>query len=394
MSSPRARRAKENMPYPTFPVKKEQESRRTFPAEEPADFKMRVEIMAAYLRSLTKIAARFKDKNIHLMYKNQKVDRRTVNNLYSQLGADMRDLSGYYKSAKTKSKTRAGLGGFALPNIASQKMIDFLSTANLGPIYNVDGTSTGQLLRDILPFLQDPNYRGVVGGGVLMALMSIYNMINNLTARSDTNQRLAAAGQPLDGNWLGVDEALGSTFAQEIQIGVANGQVRLQQEQAAGGGEARPQMLKSKGQRGKKVVPLKNGQYRVTQLFYAFNPTNFRWSDFSTVFVTPNVSKTEFRSVNPNADLFFPPQGVSAEQAAQISTYDANIKALTDAGNAGSIDHMAVATRAANVSSVDGLSAANAPLYARATNSSTQQLTKNSKVGLKAFLKKQSLSQA
>lgn len=392
MSSPRA--AKENMPYPTFPVKGQGKGRRTFPAEEPAAFKKRVEIMAAYLRSLTKIAARFKDGRKHFMYKNMKVDRRTVNNLYSQLGADMRDLSGYYKSAKTKSKTRAGLGGFALPNIASQKMITFLSEANLGPIYNVDGTSTNQNLREFLPFLKDEAYRGVVGGGVLMALMSIYNMINNLTARSDTNKRLASQGLPLDGNWLGVDQPLGATFAQEIQIGVTNGQLRLQQEQAAGGGEGKPQMLKSKGQRGKKVVPLKNGQYRVTQLFYAFNPTNFRWSDFSTVFVTPNVSKDLFRSVNPNADFFFPPKGVSAEQAAQISTYDTNIKALTDAGNAGSIDHMVVATQAANVSDVSGLSASNAPLYARAMNSSTQQLTKNSKVGLKAFLKKQSLGQA
>jgi hypothetical protein len=385
MSSPR--RTKETMPYPAFPVKGPGKGRRNFPAEDPKDFKVRVEVMAAYLRSLTKIAARFKEGRKFFMYGGNKVDRRAVNNLYSQLGADIRDLSGYYKAAKTKSKTRTGLGGFALPNLASQKMVDFLKGADLGAVYNADGTTAGQDLRTALPFLTDQGYNGVVGGGVLMALMSIYNMSNNLTGRATTNRQLAAQGQPLDGNWLGVDPALAGIFAQEIVAGVEKGQQRLIQEQAAGGGEGQPQMLNSKGQRGKPVERLKNGKYRSTQLFYAFNPENFRWSDFSTVFVTPNVSKETFRNVNPNADLFFPPGGVSATQAAQISAYDTEISALKDAGNAGSIDHITVAVRAANVGTVGELSAANAPLFARAQNSSTQQLATNSKKGLKIALK-------
>ena len=291
MSSPRL--IKETMPYPVFPVKGQGKGRRKFPAEDPDVFKKRVEVMAAYLRSLTKIAARFKDGRKYFMYKGERVDRRTVNNLYSQLGAHIRDLAGYYREAKKKSKTRAGLGGFALPNLASQKMVNFLRGANLGLVYNADGSTTGQDIREVLPFLTDDGYNGVVGGGVLMALMSIYNMNNNLTGESLTNKSLLAQGRPLDGNWLGVDPLLRSTFAQEINTGIANGQLRLAQEQAAGGGEGRPQKLNSKGQRGKPVVPLKNGQYRSTQLFYPFNPDNFRWSDFSTVFVTPNVSKVQ-----------------------------------------------------------------------------------------------------
>lgn len=389
------------MPYPAFPVKAKGKGRRNFPAEDPALFKKRVEVMAAYLRSLTKVQARFKDGRKHFMLPDgRKVDRRAVNNLFSQLGADMRDLAGYYKAAKTKCKTRDGLGGFALPSLTSQKMIEFLRAANLGPIYNADGSVAGDDLHQVLPFLNDAGYNGVVGGGVLMALMSVYEKNHNLTANAVTNQQRAAAGvQPdgsmlkPDGSWLGVDQTLATVFAEEIQAGTAAGQLRLAAEQAAGGGEGQVRKLTSKGKTAKPAIRLKNGEYRPTQLFHAFRPDNFRWSDFSAVFVTPNVSKDKFRSVNPNADVFFPVKGVTAGQAVQIAAYDAEISALKDANQGGSIDHINVASRAAGTDA-NGLSAANAPLFARAQNASTQQTITNSKKGLKAIQKAQAQGQA
>ncbi len=387
MASPRV--TKETMPYPLFPAKGTGKGRRNFPAEDPKDFKKRVEVMAAYLRSLTKIAAKFKDGRKHFMYDGREVNRRAVNNLYSQLGADIRDLSGYYKAAKTKCKTREGLGGFALPSLTSQKMIEFLRASNLGPIYNADGSVAGGDLHAVLPFLNDAGYNGVVGGGVLMALMSVYEKNNGLTALATRNRERASQGLPVDGSWLGVDQTLANVFAQEIQIGIANGQARLAAEVAAGGGEGQVRRLTSKGKTAKPAIRLKNGEFRPTQLFHAFDPNNFRWSDFSAVFVTPNVSKDAFRDVNTNANLFFPANGVTAAQAVQISAYDSEISALKEAGNAGSINHMDVARRAAGVTSLEGISGANAPLFARAQNASTQQTITNSKKGLKALQKAQ-----
>ena len=374
------RQDKGALPYPAFPGKRADKSRRHFPVESDADFKLRLEIMAAYLGNLVRIAAKFRTGRDHFMYGGRKVDKRAVNSLFSQLGRDIKDLSGFYKAAKSKARTRKGAGGFALPSLASDKMLNFLRGANLGALYNQDGTSGGQSLKDSLAFLNDPNYNGVVGGGVLMALMSVYAKNNGLTARATTNQGRPA--DQMDGNWLGVDQDLASTFAAEIQAGVAEGQRRLALEQAAGGGEGQPRRLTSDGKPAKAAVPLKSGAIRETQKFYAFDPNNFRWSDFFPVFVTPNVSKDRFRSVNPNADRFFP-ASLTTEQQVQISNYEDAVKAADDAGMSGMIDYLALAAQASGASGAGDVFNRNAPLFARAQNSQIQQVITNSKNGLK-----------
>lgn len=385
MSSPRV--AKETLPYPAFPKKGLGKGRRAFPLEEVKNFKSRVEIMAAYLRSLTKIAAKFKDGRKHFMYNGQKVDRRAVNNLFSQLGSDIRDLHGYFKMARAKPRSTR-TGGFALPSIASNKMLDFLRGANLGPAYNKDGTQASPDLKAALAFLNDQNYVGIVGGGGLMALFAIYARINGLTAQAMTNREKAAAGQKLDGNWLGVDQNVADTFAGEIQTGIAKGQQQLVQEQAAGGGIGQPRKFRSGGRPAKPAKPGAGGSIRETQKFYPFDPNNFRWSDVSSVFVTPNISKDTFRSVNPNADLFFPPSGVTADQASQIAAYDDAVRTQQSAG-LGDVDHLELARQASGASSKADVFTRNAPLFARAQNSGIQQYISNSKEGLKAALKAQ-----
>lgn len=273
----------------------------------------------------------------------------------------------YYVYLSLGEMTRR-FGGVLLPSISSEKMLNFLKEANLGPVYNKDGSIIAPDFKEALPFLYDPNYYGIVSTGVILALMAIYVKFNGL-----------AKANP---KFIGVDQMMATAFDEDIQAGIAVGQSRLAREQAAGGGEGLPKKFSAIGTSLPDPIPLPSGQYRPSQLFYAFDPNNFRWSDLSSFFVIPNVSKTKFRSVNPNADLFFPPGLLSTEQADQYIIYQKYVKAVEGAGDSDYINYLELAMMASGASSHEDVFNKNAPLFARARDAQILQLVSDSRKGL------------
>jgi hypothetical protein len=256
---------------------------------------------------------------------------------------------------------------FTWPTISSEIMLNFLKDANLGPIYNKDGFIIASDFKEALPFLYDPNYYGIVSPGIIMNLMAIYVKFNNL-AKADPQ-------------FIGVDQTMATAFAENIQTGIDAGQRRLALENAGGGGEGLPRKFGVSGNPLPDHKPLSSGKYCPSNLFFAFDPNNFRWPDLVSVFVTPNMSKTKFHSVNPNADLFFPPNSLPGEQADQIKIYNNYVKAVGLAGDRDVINHLELAMMALGASSYED----DAPLFARAQNDQIMQLILNSRKGMNKY---------
>ncbi len=113
------------------------------------------------------------------------------------------------------------LGGPIQPHAFSERMINFLKEADLGPLFSHDGEMVSDDLKDILIFLDreivdsdgrqtvNPLYR-ISTSGIITFLLSIYVKFNNLTALASNN--LERSPDEYDKSVFGVDDLMSKYF--------------------------------------------------------------------------------------------------------------------------------------------------------------------------------------
>lgn len=396
MASPRSpdRVKTVNLAYPIFPRGK---GRRTFPVETPKEYGKRLKVMSAYLNGIYQLLARFKDANKFFKYRGLEIKRKDIRNLLKQWTTDFKDLKRFYNTgiANAKSKGRKG-AGFKIPEIMSPKMYAFLKSATLGNFYNADGSLSPdargnvQLIKDaaLTNVLNDEfPLHGVVGRGVLLTVFATYIHENGLVGKALVNQ--GKSRKDWNASWIGADDVMKQFFGDEIQRGIAESNAHREKY---GEVEGTPMKFKSDGTAS--TIPAPGEKLKISQLWFPFNPDQFRWSDVSKVFVKGNVTKNprQFHDdpavVDARVAAFPSKEDMTPLQVSDMAKYNRLRDATSAAQLAGkSQPYTQLAMQAADVQDATALFEKDIHLFSRATSEDVQYMVSNSNKGLNKVIK-------
>lgn len=380
MASPRAKSTKAiEKPYPAFPVKKinpPKKGTRVFPVETPAEFGTRLSVMAAYQTTLFTIQKSFTDNRKSFRYNGMDITRVDIRSLLSQSHRDVRSLKGFFTSALAAKKSKGrGNSGYKLLSIISPKMFGFLSGVNFGPLYTSAGMNgpLSDVLKSPGNFLDDKNpYRGIVGQGVISTLLAIYIHYNGLVGTALHNQGKARADWK--GSWIGADDLMRTTFAQEFAVGKATSEAH-QQKYGEVVGQARK--YRSNGQPAAQPTPGK--PLPDAKTYYVFSENDFRWQDVHFIY-TPNTTKEVNKYtdiVSEDAAKLIFPKTLSIDQSTHMAAYNKEVAKQLKA-KVVTVDYLVVAMAVTGTATTDMLMNTHPYLFVRARNDANQFLTSTS----------------
>lgn len=196
-----------------------------------------------------------------------KIGKREVKSLQSQFNKELRTLKALYKARGQRRKAGKGSrvnNGFRIPMQVTPAVVQFFTgAADLAPLVNQ------------LSFPRS----NITTSALLTPLFAIYAKRHNLTSLARDNQ--GKTPDKMNRQFLGADAAMTQAFGPSFATIQQQDMAKIA---AAGGqnGGLKPGKL-----------PNKQGQYKSTDYYRAFDPQNFTYAKIQSIVAANRVPKTQ-----------------------------------------------------------------------------------------------------